>query len=146
MGRRSSSLITEILKEANTYSINRVLPFGLFVVSNLIYWSVMLALFVNNVFFDGKPFTGLGELTTAYLTVQSLIACWLTGNKFTNSKYNTAPGAPGKPMNPMVVDAFDVLADNVTTMSDRINNRNTEDNNNVDRSTRNNVTIRKAAD
>lgn len=119
MGRRNNNpLWKEILKEADVYSINRVLPFALFIISNLIFWSVIIVLFVNNTFFGGKPFSGLGELCTAYLTVQSLIACWLTGNKFTNSKYNTHMGEPGKPMNSPIVENIERA---VTSMADRVN-------------------------
>ena len=47
--------LTEMLKEAGIYSVNRVVPVGLIT---------------------------------------------LTGNKWTNSKYNTGAGAPGKPLAP----------------------------------------------
>ena len=34
------------------------------------------------------------------MTLVGICATWLTGNKWTNSKYNTGAGAPGKPLAP----------------------------------------------
>ena len=42
---------------------------------------------------------------------------WITGNKITNSIYNTTPGGPGKPLNNVVDKAMSTIIDRVNNAS-----------------------------
>lgn len=111
--KRSLNKFLEMFKEAGIYSINRVIPGSLIGILTVLFIAVTVYLVIT-----GKSWSGYGELTTAYLTGLGICATWLTGNKITNSKYNTTPGAPGKPLGPMepnekVVAAMDKLADSI---------------------------------
>lgn len=53
--------------------------------------------------------------TIIYLFVTCMI--WITGNKITNSIYNTTPGGPGKPLNNVVDKAMSTIIDRVNAAS-----------------------------
>lgn len=95
---KSFNKLLEMFKEAGVYSINRVLPGGLIIILTVLFIGVTIYLIA----FKATPsaWSGYGELCTAYMTAVGICATWLTGNKITNSKYNTDPGAPGKPFGP----------------------------------------------
>lgn len=42
---------------------------------------------------------------------------WITGNKITNSIYNTTPGGPGKPLNNVVDKAMSTIINRVNAAS-----------------------------
>lgn len=111
--KRNLNKFLEMFKEAGIYSINRVLPGSLIIILSVLFIAVTVYLVLH-----GKTWSGYGELVTGYMTAIGICATWLTGNKITNSKYNTNPGAPGKPLGPMepnekVVAAMDKLADRI---------------------------------
>lgn len=95
---KSFNKLLEMFKEAGVYSINRVFPGVLIIILTVLFIGVTIYLIA----FKTTPstWTGYGELCTAYMTAVGICATWLTGNKITNSKYNTDPGAPGKPFGP----------------------------------------------
>lgn len=103
--------ILDMLKEADVYSINRVLPAGIIVVLTLTFLAVTAFLLVSG----DKPsnWQGYGDLCTAYLTSLGISGTWLTGNKITNSKYNTELGKPGKPLNKDIVNKTVTVMDNI---------------------------------
>lgn len=53
--------------------------------------------------------------TIIYLFITCMI--WITGNKITNSIYNTTPGGPGKPLNNVVDKAMSTIIDRVNNAS-----------------------------
>ena len=90
--------LTEMLKEAGIYSVNRVVPVGLITLATLIWLCVTIWLLVSG---EGlKSWNHYDQLCTVFLTLVGICATWLTGNKWTNSKYNTGAGAPDKPLAP----------------------------------------------
>ena len=92
------SNLTEMLKEAGIYSVNRVVPVGLISLSTIVWLVVTIWLLASG---DGlKSWNHYDQLCTVFLTLVGICATWLTGNKWTNSKYNTNAGAPGKPLAP----------------------------------------------
>nr|DAH08972.1 MAG TPA: hypothetical protein [Caudoviricetes sp.] len=92
------SNLTEMLKEAGIYSVNRVVPVGLICLSTIVWLVVTIWLLASG---DGlKSWNHYDQLCTVFLTLVGICATWLTGNKWTNSKYNTNAGAPGKPLAP----------------------------------------------
>lgn len=92
------SNLTEMLKEAGIYSVNRVVPVGLICLSTIVWLVVTIWLLASD---DGlKSWNHYDQLCTVFLTLVGICATWLTGNKWTNSKYNTNAGAPGKPLAP----------------------------------------------
>ena len=92
------SYLTEMLKEAGIYSVNRVVPVGLICLSTIVWLVVTIWLLASG---DGlKSWNHYDQLCTVFLTLVGICATWLTGNKWTNSKYNTNAGAPGKPLAP----------------------------------------------
>lgn len=95
---KSFNKLLEMFKEAGVYSINRVLPGGLIIILTVLFIGVTLYLVSSKI--TPSAWSGYGELCTAYMTAVGICATWLTGNKITNSKYNTDPGAPGKPLGP----------------------------------------------
>lgn len=91
--------LTEMLKEAGIYSVNRVVPVGLICLSTIVWLVVTIWLLASG---DGlKSWNHYDQLCTVFLTLVGICATWLTGNKWTNSKYNTGAGAPGKPLAPI---------------------------------------------
>lgn len=93
------SNLTEMLKEAGIYSVNRVVPVGLICLSTIVWLVVTIWLLASG---DGlKSWNHYDQLCTVFLTLVGICATWLTGNKWTNSKYNTGAGAPGKPLAPI---------------------------------------------
>lgn len=93
------SNLTEMLKEAGIYSVNRVVPVGLICLSTIVWLVVTIWLLASG---DGlKSWNHYDQLCTVFLTLVGICATWLTGNKWTNSKYNTNAGAPGKPLAPV---------------------------------------------
>ena len=93
------SNLTEMLKEAGIYSVNRVVPVGLICLSTIVWLVVTIWLLASG---DGlKSWNHYDQLCTVFLTLVGICATWLTGNKWTNSKYNTNAGAPGKPLAPI---------------------------------------------
>lgn len=93
------SNLTEMLKEAGIYSVNRVVPVGLICLSTIVWLIVTIWLLASG---DGlKSWNHYDQLCTVFLTLVGICATWLTGNKWTNSKYNTNAGAPGKPLAPI---------------------------------------------
>ena len=66
---------------------------GLIILSTLLWLSVTLWLLIAN---EGlKSWSHYDQLCTVFLTLVGICATWLTGNKITNSKYNTPAGARG---------------------------------------------------
>lgn len=93
------SNLAEMLKEAGIYSVNRVVPVGLICLSTIVWLVVTIWLLASG---DGlKSWNHYDQLCTVFLTLVGICATWLTGNKWTNSKYNTGAGAPGKPLAPI---------------------------------------------
>ena len=93
------SNLAEMLKEAGIYSVNRVVPVGLICLSTIVWLVVTIWLLASG---DGlKSWNHYDQLCTVFLTLVGICATWLTGNKWTNSKYNTGAGAPGKPLAPL---------------------------------------------
>ena len=93
------SNLTEMLKEAGIYSVNRVVPVSLICLSTIVWLVVTIWLLASG---DGlKSWNHYDQLCTVFLTLVGICATWLTGNKWTNSKYNTGAGAPGKPLAPI---------------------------------------------
>lgn len=93
------SNLAEMLKEAGIYSVNRVVPVGLICLSTIVWLVVTIWLLASG---DGlKSWNHYDQLCTVFLTLVGICATWLTGNKWTNSKYNTSAGAPGKPLAPI---------------------------------------------
>lgn len=113
---RCFSRFLEMFKEAGVYSINRVIPVCILSIITALFLVVTIYLLIAKT--APSAWSGYGELTTAYMTALGICATWLTGNKIANSKYNTEPGAPGKPLGPLkpdenVVKAMDTLADQI---------------------------------
>ena len=93
------SNLAEMLKEAGIYSVNRVVPVGLICLSTIVWLVITIWLLASG---DGlKSWNHYDQLCTVFLTLVGICATWLTGNKWTNSKYNTGAGAPGKPLAPI---------------------------------------------
>lgn len=93
------SNLAEMLKEAGIYSVNRVVPVGLICLSTIVWLVVTIWLLASG---EGlKSWNHYDQLCTVFLTLVGICATWLTGNKWTNSKYNTGAGAPGKPLAPI---------------------------------------------
>lgn len=109
--------LTEMLKEAGIYSVNRVVPVFLIVLSTLVWLVVTIWLLVSG---DGlKSWSHYDQLCTVFLTLAGICATWLTGNKIANSKYNTEQGAPGKPLTTTQMTSIETmkpLTPTVTTL------------------------------
>lgn len=102
------SNLTEMLKEAGIYSVNRVVPVALICLSTIVWLVVTIWLLASG---DGlKSWNHYDQLCTVFLTLVGICATWLTGNKWTNSKYNTNVGAPGKPLAPIEYKPMMALA------------------------------------
>lgn len=116
------SSLLEMLKEAGIYSINRVLPFFTWALFTILLICVIIYLIINH-----TTWSHFGELITLYLTMLGIVATWLTGNKFTNSKYNTPSGAPGKPLTNSQQGMVDKVVSVANGVVNRFNNTNTHD-------------------
>lgn len=87
--------LSEIMKEAGVYSVNRVLPITLIISHTLVYFIV--AVWLMTTIGITPPWPYWGEFTTVYLGVIGICGTWLSGNKLINSAHNTDKGKPGKP-------------------------------------------------
>lgn len=115
------NVLKEIMKEAGVYSINRVVPSGILALDITVFIGVTLYLLYLK-----ETWEHYGEFTSAIIYIFVTCAVWITGNKITNSIYNTTPGGPGKPLNGVADKLMNTVADRVNSLNNTETNKSTE--------------------
>ena len=110
--------LPEIFKEAGILSANRVTPIGSIVVMTALLIGILLFLMFG--YSGNTPWPYLGEFVTLYLGVFTTSAVWLSGNKFTDSKYNTPMGSVGKPLTPSQQENINKVTEVVEKVVDKL--------------------------
>lgn len=94
------------------YSINRVVPVGIIGIDISAFVGVTLYLLYLK-----ETWSHYGEFSSTVIYLFATCMIWITGNKITNSIYNTTPGGPGKPLNNVVDKAMSTIIDRVNNAS-----------------------------